>query len=78
MVKRQKVEDVAGVIEFQGRTAEDPVFVTWLAEHRAHKGGKVRVSLGGTGVRVMFSEAADMAWWKARSGKAAKGKKSAV
>jgi erythromycin esterase-like protein len=78
MVKRQKVEDVAGVIEFQGRTAEDPEFVTWLAEYRAHKGGKVRVSLGGTGVRVMFSEAADMAWWKARSEKAAKGKKSAV
>jgi erythromycin esterase-like protein len=78
MVKRQKVEDVAGVIEFQGRTAEDPEFVTWLAEHRAHKGGKVRVSLGGTGVRVMFSEAADMAWWKARSEKTAKGKKSAV
>ena len=73
MVKRQKVEDVAGVLEFEGRTAEDPEIATWLAEHRARKGGKVRVSLGGTGVRVMFSEAADMAWWKRRSDKTAKG-----
>jgi hypothetical protein len=78
MVKRRKEEDIAGVLEFEGRTADEPEFVTWLADHRARKGGKVRVSKGGTGVRVAFSEAADMAWWKARSEQAAKGKKSAV
>ena len=78
MVKRRKEEDIAGVLEFEGRTADEPEFVTWLADHRARKGGKLRVSKGGTGVRVVFSEAADMAWWKARSEQAAKGKKSAV
>jgi hypothetical protein len=72
MVKRRKEEDIAGVLEFAGHTAEDPEFATWLAEHRARKGGKVRVSKGGTGVRVVFSEAADMAWWKTRSEQAAK------
>jgi hypothetical protein len=74
MVKRVKHEDLAGVLEFGGRTAEDPEFAAWLAEHRARKGGKIRVAQGGTGVRVMFSNASDMAWWKAQS--EAKGKKS--
>lgn len=75
MVKRRKQEDIAGVLEFAGRTSEDPVIVAWLAEHKARKGGKVRVSQGGTGVRVMFSEAADMAAWQARAEQAARGKK---
>ena len=44
MVKRRKEEDIAGVIEFEGRSADDPEFASWLAEHRARKGGKVRVS----------------------------------
>ncbi len=72
MVKRAKHEDVAGVLEFEGRTAEDPEFAAWLAEHRARKGGKVRVAQGGKGVRVMFSSTADMAWWKARAAQAGK------
>ena len=75
MVKRRKQEDIAGVLEFEGRTSEDPEIVTWLAEHKAHKRGKVRVSQGGTGVRVMFSEKADMALWEARAEQAAQGKK---
>jgi erythromycin esterase-like protein len=74
MVKRRKQEDIAGVLEFEGRTSEDPEIVAWLAEHKARKGGKVRVSQGGTGVRVMFSEAADMTAWKARAERAAQGK----
>ena len=75
MVKRRKQEDIAGVLEFEGRTSEDPEVMEWLAEHRARKGGKSRVSQGGTGVRVMFSEASDMASWKARAEQAARGKK---
>ena len=78
MVKRRKQEDIAVVLEFEGRTSEDPEVVAWLAEHRARKGGKVRVSQGGTGVRVMFSEAADMASWKARAEQAAQDKKPPV
>lgn len=56
MVKRRKQEDVAGVLEFEGRTSEDPEIVAWLAEHKAHKRGKVRVSQGGTGVRDVQRE----------------------
>jgi class 3 adenylate cyclase len=67
MVKRSKQEDLAGVLEFDGRTSEDPAFIEWLAEHRARKGGKIRVAQGVKGVRVMFTDAADMTWWKARS-----------
>jgi len=63
MVKRVKQQDLAGALEFEGRTADDPQFAAWLAEHRARKGGKIRVTQGGKGVRVLFSEAADMAWW---------------
>ena len=66
MVKRTKVEDIAGVLEFAGRTKEDPEFLQWLEEHRTRNGGKLRVSQGATGVRVAFSRAADMAAWKPR------------
>ena len=75
MVKRSKQEDIAGVLEFEGRTSEDPEVVAWLAEHKARKGGKVRVSQGGTGVRVMFSEKADMVLWQAWAEQAVRGKK---
>ena len=75
MVKRRKQEDIAGVLEFEGRTSEDPEVIAWLAEHRARKGGKIRVSQGGTGVRVMFSEASDMASWKARAEQATRDRK---
>ena len=78
MVKRNKQEDIAGVLEFQGRTSEDPEVVAWLAEHRARKGGKLRVSQGGTGVRVMFSEKADMVLWEARAKQEARAKKPAL
>jgi hypothetical protein len=74
MVKRRKQEDIAGVLEFEGRTSEDPEVIAWLAEHKARKGGKIRVSQGGKGVRLMFSDEADMASWKARA-EASRGKK---
>jgi hypothetical protein len=67
MVKRQKEEEMVGVLEFKGRTSQDPEVIKWLAEHKARNGGKIRVSRGSTGVRVAFSKAADMAWWQARS-----------
>jgi hypothetical protein len=73
MVKRRKAEDIAGALESEGRTAQDPEFAAWLAEHRARKGGKVRVGKGWKGVRVVFTDAADMAWWQRRSDMAAKG-----
>lgn len=72
MVKRRKEEDIAGVLEFEGRTSDDPEFMDWLDDHKARSGGKIRVSQGGKGVRVMFSKEADMALWKARSEQAAK------
>ena len=67
MVKRRKHEEIVGVLEFEGRTSEDPDIVRWLADHKAQNGGKIRVGHGGTGVRVAFSKEADMALWKARS-----------
>jgi hypothetical protein len=67
MVKRRKQEDVVGVLEFEGRSSDDPTFKQWLADHKARNGGKLRVSKGATGVRVMFSKEADMAFWKERS-----------
>ena len=72
MVKRSKQEDIAGVLEFEGRTSDDPEFKEWMDDHKARNGGKVRVSLGSKGVRVMFSKAADIAHWKARADKASK------
>ncbi len=74
VVKRRKEEEVVGVLEFEKRTSADPEFVEWLADHRARNGGKVRVSQGGSGVRVMFSKEADMAFWKERSEQSAKAK----
>ncbi|MDQ2804154.1 MAG: hypothetical protein M3Y41_16310 [Pseudomonadota bacterium] len=78
MVKRRKEEEIAGILEFEGRTDDDPDFMDWMADHKARNGGKIRVSQGGKGVRVMFSKQADMALWKARSDQAAKGRKSSV
>ncbi|HQT79627.1 MAG TPA: hypothetical protein PLD10_21505 [Rhodopila sp.] len=76
MVKRRKEEEIVGVLEFEGRTMEDPEVMQWLAEHKAQNGGKIRVSRGSTGVRVAFSKAADMALWKARPDRRDKGNKS--
>ena len=76
MVKRRKQEEISGVLEFAGMTSEDPVFKRWVAEHRAQNGGNPRMSKGATGVRVIFSKEADMAFWKARSEAEAKERKS--
>ena len=77
MVKRRKDVDVAGVLEFKGRSSDDPEFIAWLAEHKGAKGGKIRVAQGGTGVRVMFSDKADIELWKGRADQASGGKKPA-
>lgn len=75
MVKRRKEEEIAGVLEFEGRTSEDAELLEWLVDHRARDGGRIRVGLGVRGVRVMFGDEADMALWKARSEQATKGKR---
>ncbi len=75
MVKRRKEEDIAGILEFDGRRSDDPEFLEWVADHKARNGGKIRISQGGKGVRVMFSKDADMAFWQRRSEAATKGKK---
>jgi hypothetical protein len=75
VVKRRKEEDIAGILEFEGRGAGDPEFLEWLADHKARNGGKIRVSQGGKCVRVMFSKDADMALWQRRSEASLKGKK---
>lgn len=77
MVKRRKEEETAGVLEFKGMASEDPHFTDWLADHKTAKRGKIRVAQGGTGVRVMFSDASDMALWSAWAEQAARGKKVA-
>lgn len=76
MVKRRKEEEIVGVLEFAGRTSEDPEVLQWLAEHKAQNGGKIRLSRGSTGVRVAFGKTADMALWQARSEQGARGKRS--
>jgi hypothetical protein len=76
MVKRRKEEEIVGVLEFAGRTSEDPEVIKWLAEHKAQNGGKIRLSQGSTGVRVAFSKAADMAFWQARSEQGSKRNRS--
>ncbi len=77
MVRRHKEEEIAGIIEFEGRGSQDPVLLEWLADHRSRNGGKIRISQGGKGTRVMFSKAADMAFWQQRSDQLAKVRKSA-
>ena len=76
MVKRRKEEEIVGVLEFAGKTSEDPEVLAWLAEHKAQNGGKIRMSRGSKGVRVAFSKAADMALWQAWSEQGSKGKRS--
>ena len=73
MVKRIKEEGMAGALEFGGLSKDDPQLQVWLDEHRARNGGKVRVGLGGRGVRVIFARESDMAFWKARFDKAKPG-----
>jgi len=78
MVRRRKEEEIAGILEFEGRASDDPELVEWLADHKARNGGKIRVSQGGKGIRVMFSKDADMTLWKLRSDQAIKKKKVAA
>jgi hypothetical protein len=78
MVRRRKEEEIAGVLEFEGLATEDPELLEWLADHRNRNGGKVRVSQGGKGARVMFARDADMAFWKARSEQSIKRKKASA
>lgn len=78
MVRRRKEEEIAGILEFEGRASDDPELAEWLADHKARNGGKIRVSQGGKGVRVMFSKDADMTLWKLRSDQAVKKKKVAA
>lgn len=77
MVKRRKVEEIVGVLEFEGKTTESPELISWLADHKAANGGKIRVGQGGKGVRVAFSKEADMALWRARSEQQTKSKQPA-
>ena len=72
MAKRRKDEDIAGILEFAGHSGDDAEFMDWLTDHKARNGGKIRVSRGATGVRVMFVKEADMAFWKARAARATK------
>jgi len=38
VVKRRKQEDIAGVLEFEGRTSEDPEVVAWLGSEEQANG----------------------------------------
>ena len=78
MVSRRKEEEIAGILEFPGKTSEDTDFLEWMADHKARNGGKIRVSKGATGARVMFSKDADMAFWKQRFEQSTKAKKTPV
>jgi hypothetical protein len=64
MVKRIREEGMAGAIELEGIGKDDPQLLAWLDEHRARNGGKVRVGLGGRGVRIAFSREADLRYWQ--------------
>lgn len=55
-------------------SSEDPEFKAWMEKHRARNGEKLRVSLGATGVCVMFGKEADMAHRETRSYRTAKAK----
>ena len=48
MVKCRKQAGVVGVLEFEGWTSEAPEVSAVLAEHKARKGGRVRVGQSGT------------------------------
>lgn len=72
MVKSRKQEEIAGILEFDGRASDDPELLEWVADHRARNGGTIRISRGAKGTRVMFSKEADMALWKQRAEKRAK------
>ena len=66
--------------KFYGCRKPDPVaglrpILSQGQRHKSRNGGKIRVSQGGKGVRVMFSKDADMAFWQRRSEAATKGKK---
>ncbi len=72
MVKRRKEEEIAGVLEFAGISAEDADFAQQMQEHKERNGGKLRVGKGVSGVRVMFSKEADLQTWRIWSERARK------
>jgi hypothetical protein len=55
MVKDIKEKGMAGALEFENFRKDDPQLQVRLEEHRARNGGKLRVGLGGKGVRVACS-----------------------
>jgi hypothetical protein len=55
MVKRVRQEDMAGALELEGIGKDDPQLQRWLEEHRGRNGGKLRIDLGGRGVRIIFN-----------------------
>ena len=65
-MKRRKVDEIAGVVEFRGKAKDSPEILQWLAEHKAQNGGAVRLSQGATGCRVALSKEADLARWRQR------------
>ena len=69
MVKRMKQEDMAGALELEGIGKDDPKLQQWLEEHRIRNGGKLRIGLGGRGVRVIFSREADLRYWQQHYGR---------
>ena len=40
MVKRRKQEDIAGILEFDGRSSDDPELLEWIADHRPAMAGR--------------------------------------
>jgi hypothetical protein len=64
MVKRIKDEGMSGALEFEGLGKDDAQLQEWLDQHRSRNGGKIRVGLGGKGVRVMFARDADLQYWR--------------
>jgi hypothetical protein len=68
MVKRIKQEEMAGALELEGIGKDDPRLSQWLDAHRARNGGKLRVGLGGRGVRIIFSREADLRYWQQHYG----------
>jgi hypothetical protein len=57
---------MAGAFELEGIGKDDPRLQQWLEEHRGRNGGKLRVSLGGRGVRIIFSRELDLKYWQQR------------
>jgi hypothetical protein len=71
-MKRRKMAEVAGVLEFEGKAMDDPEITAWVADHKAQSGERLRLSQGGKGCRVAFSKEADLQFWTQRLEKSRK------